>query len=352
MTDLSEEYGRIVNNVTMAMPHSGVVRAARDQANYILQPRDLSVRAIPSSRCACKGPKSDQRPQGLGEYHIQASVPSPVVNVLCAELTEEELVPMVYPLWPAPYNNGTMPNSTTWPNDFNLNTPVNLTNTTVDDLFNFDDIQTHPIFPKIPLPFNTVFNYSNTYGQDAVYILATSEANTYTMCSLRTALTPNCSTEYHSSMSGGNLSTHCDDPNDDLAYIKSNPHAPRGLWVKDWVSVASQWGSAISLNDGISDAKSTNARLLTQLIPTTSALDVKLPSISEALAVLAGNSLLLSAIDSPFAPFWNYSVDPPPVKPIYQSFNARIRSQNYASGGTNAWVSTYFYYFLLICISS
>ena len=33
-----QEYGRIVNNVTMVFPHSGVVAAARDQANGILQP--------------------------------------------------------------------------------------------------------------------------------------------------------------------------------------------------------------------------------------------------------------------------------------------------------------------------
>lgn len=43
MTQLSANYKRIVNNVTMAMPHSGVLDAARDPRNGIVQPQDLSV---------------------------------------------------------------------------------------------------------------------------------------------------------------------------------------------------------------------------------------------------------------------------------------------------------------------
>lgn len=40
---LSEQYQRIVNNVTMAMPHVGVVAAALDPLNRIIQPSDLNV---------------------------------------------------------------------------------------------------------------------------------------------------------------------------------------------------------------------------------------------------------------------------------------------------------------------
>ena len=43
MTNLSEQYQRIVNNVTMAMPHAGVVAAAMDPINGIIQPSDLNV---------------------------------------------------------------------------------------------------------------------------------------------------------------------------------------------------------------------------------------------------------------------------------------------------------------------
>ena len=44
MTITSNKYERIVNNVTLAMPHAGVVAAARDPINNILQPQDLNVR--------------------------------------------------------------------------------------------------------------------------------------------------------------------------------------------------------------------------------------------------------------------------------------------------------------------
>lgn len=39
----SKKFGRIINNVTMAMPHAGVSAAARDPSNNIIQPKELSV---------------------------------------------------------------------------------------------------------------------------------------------------------------------------------------------------------------------------------------------------------------------------------------------------------------------
>ena len=43
MTTLSHYWNRTVNNITMAMPHPGVLQAAQDPINSILQPQDLSV---------------------------------------------------------------------------------------------------------------------------------------------------------------------------------------------------------------------------------------------------------------------------------------------------------------------
>ena len=43
MSLLSAQYQRTVNNVTMAMPHAGVVAAAMDPVNGIIQPSDLNV---------------------------------------------------------------------------------------------------------------------------------------------------------------------------------------------------------------------------------------------------------------------------------------------------------------------
>lgn len=55
MTALSEQWNRTVNNVTMAMPHSGILKAARDPRNDIVQPQDLSVSYSKSARLDSAG---------------------------------------------------------------------------------------------------------------------------------------------------------------------------------------------------------------------------------------------------------------------------------------------------------
>ena len=270
---------------------------------------------------------------------MQASVPSPVVNVLCAELTLDEIRPMVYTEWEGFKHNSTMPNATTWPDGFNLTfSPHN--NTKVDDLFEFDDVQRHPVFPKLPQPYNTVFNVTKVFGPRAAYLLANSTTGNYTLCSIRAALTPNCSTEYNSTGSGGSLSIDCNSKNHRNYghFTPPNSSLHDGIWSQDYQTVISEWGTALSLNDGISDGKSSNARLLTQLIPSSEKLDPSLPSISEALAVLASCTLLLSSLDSPFTHYWNYSDTVNTLKqPQYQSFHGRLKTKAYQSGGNKAW---------------
>ncbi|KAL7773551.1 hypothetical protein CFE70_003516 [Pyrenophora teres f. teres 0-1] len=104
-TEVSRKFGRAINNITMAMPHSGVFAAARDQRNGILQPEELNSE---------------------GTYSLRASVPSPIVNVLCANMNKTELAPIVYDAWP---NNDTV-NVTTWGNlrvsETRLSQPIEL----------------------------------------------------------------------------------------------------------------------------------------------------------------------------------------------------------------------------------
>jgi hypothetical protein len=81
VTQLAEEDaygGRIINNVSMAMPHPGVYQAATAPHNGILQPDDLS---------------------GVGEYSIRAGVVSPSINVMCVNMDADELAPLVYTKW-------------------------------------------------------------------------------------------------------------------------------------------------------------------------------------------------------------------------------------------------------------
>ena len=281
--------------------------------------------------------------KGLGEYGIQASVPSPTINVLCASVKREELTPIVFSEWPA--GNGPATNLTGWPIDFDVpKYPQWLNKTPVDDLFGFGEKygRRAPVFPKLPIPYNTILNQTGWY-HDTVYVLAASATGEYTMCSLRVALTPRCSTRYHASLSRGNLSTHCEDPNDRLMYSKSHADATDGVIEKDWASVAAEWATSLSLGTGISDANASNSRLLSQLIPTGQDLDPSLPSIAEALAVLSGCTLLLSSTDSPFIHFWNYSTTVTVLPEAqYQAFHATLQTTEFASGGTDRWQGIFY----------
>ncbi|KAL8955031.1 MAG: hypothetical protein Q9183_006823 [Haloplaca sp. 2 TL-2023] len=306
----------------MAMPHSGVFSAARDPLNNLILPRDLS---------------------GLGEFDIKASVPSPTTNVLCASMTKEELTPIVYSEWPR--GNGTAMNVTNFPEGFDIPAwPEWLNRTAVDDLFEFGEKygRRPPTFPKLPKEFNTVVNTTGWFA-DSVYLLATTEKGNYTMCSMRSSLTTKCSTRYHASFSGGEMTALCDDGENELAYGNSYTNATDGVLVKDWQSVATEWIKSLSLGAGITDGKASSARMLTQLIPSSQALDPSLPSIAEALAVLSGCTLIESSTDSPFIHFWNYSTTVNTLEePQPQQFPAMLRTQDYASGGTQQWQGIFY----------
>ena len=70
--------GALINNISMAMPHPGVIQAAMDPKNNVMQPSELD---------------------GLGSYNIRASVPSGVIHVLCVTMSTAQLKPFVYELW-------------------------------------------------------------------------------------------------------------------------------------------------------------------------------------------------------------------------------------------------------------
>ncbi|KAL9129689.1 MAG: hypothetical protein Q9217_001931 [Psora testacea] len=257
-------------------------------------------------------------------------------------MTSKELSPMVLVDWPG--YNGTAPNATNYPNGYDIpRRPSWLNETSVDDLFAFGERhgRRHPVFPKLPKPYNTVLNATDMES-DSLYILITSPNTTYMLCSIRSWMSPNCSSRYHAGMSGGSMTAHCNNPNDRLAYHHSQPSATSGVTNVNWTTVAVQWALAVSLNAGIIDADASNARLLSQLIPTTRALDHNAPSIAEALAVLAGCTILVSGLDSPFIHYWNYSSPIDFGKAQYQAFNATVRSQDYSSGGIQHWQGLFY----------
>ncbi|GAB7352167.1 hypothetical protein MBLNU459_g2649t2 [Dothideomycetes sp. NU459] len=332
----AEVGGRIVNNVSMAMPHAGVPAAARDGINGILQPEDLD---------------------GLGVYSLHASVPSPVVNVLCVNMNASELTPIVYNEW----TNGSFDAPTWFSDQIGTVGPEFINNkTVVDDLFGWGPKYGHspPVFGKLPLNYNTILNNTGPYGREAIYLLGKGDpASDYVVCSIKALMTPHCSTRYNVSSAWATLEAICEDSEDQMQYIHSVTNATTGNATVnlDWVATAQDWSSSLSLDAGLTDGNASIARLLMQLIledeGTGPALSGQLPSPAEALSVMAGCTLLMGTQDSPFVPDWNYStpnshniLDPGQ----YQNFNATLRAQEYASGGSKGY--QHGFYIVLISV--
>ncbi|KAL4783584.1 hypothetical protein BJX76DRAFT_250838 [Aspergillus varians] len=333
MVGLSKKYGRIVHNVTAALPHGGIIAAANHRDNNLIQPRDQS---------------------GEGNYELEASVPSPAVNVLCVGMNATELAPIVYTEWP---NTTGKFDPVTWTTDVPDDVPnieVWRNRTVVDDIFGFGPDhpgQYAPIFGKLPKPHNTILNVTSPYSNGAIFLLGASPENIkpeYVLCSLKAKQSPLCSTRYTATASSSHLSTVCEE-NHPLQYSRRIPDVVDGVWANDWMYIASEWAFTLSLNAGITDGASANARLLMQFVPQTASLDPNLPSMSEALASLAANTLIMSSSNAPFVPFWNYTnaTDNILSEPVTQAFNATIRSVEYASGGTQGWQNVF--HPVLIC---
>jgi hypothetical protein len=330
ITELSLNHGRMVNNVTMAMPHAGIPAAAMDPKNDIRQPQEVS---------------------GEGKYSLEASVPSPAVNVLCVGMNKSELAPLVYSEWPNAQFNATAYSVS--PPDNIPNYPSWLNSTVVDDLFGFGQKygQRPPVFGTYPVSNNTILNTTGIWPADAIYLLGKPSISNpeYVMCSMRAKQTGTCSTRYDAASSGALLSSNCENTSNPLQYNHENPSFTEGMWSPDWKNVAAEWASAVSLGSGITASQASTERLIMQMMPSydpisqTYTLDPSLPSASEALAVLAGCTLILSSQNSPFVQGWNYT-EPPDMlsSPVYQHFPATLQAVDYASGGTEKWQGVFY----------
>ncbi|PGH15001.1 hypothetical protein AJ79_02681 [Helicocarpus griseus UAMH5409] len=347
MSELSHKHGRMVVNVTAAMPHAGLIKAARHPANSLRQPKDFN---------------------GLGEFDIQASVVSPVVNVLCAGMTADELSPIIYESWPNRINGSDNLDFSKWntgvPKDIPIY-PEPVNRTVVDDLFDFTDEFPPPIFPKLPSPFNTIVNGTKTehLGYAGHLLLTSPNYSTedkqfpkhnpeYTLCAIKAGLTTQCSTKYHATASGGRLEVVCDDPTDEMRYNKSKEkEMPLIDWSMNWENMATEWANSLSLGAGVSDGYASNARLLTQFTPTfdpktnTSSLSPTEPSSAEALAAMAASTLLMSTED---ASFHLENV----LKPTNETFKATLRVSDYYSGGAQAWQSIFYVVLVLVFLTN
>ncbi|GAP84675.1 hypothetical protein SAMD00023353_1102160 [Rosellinia necatrix] len=321
-------YNRVVNNVTLAMPHPGVYAAATDPINGILQPSELL---------------------GLGEYSIRASVVSPVVNVMCANVKKDEIAPLIYTEWPnAQTENTTIPGQLIgkegWWNDIPTASETNWLNKTVlDDFFRWGKKygRLPPVFPLYPADFNILTHASSQYAESLYVLAKNTNLTDYTLCDLRSWVTPKCSTAFDlSGTSGGHMKAHCEDVSDPNAYWRTNPSPGPPEPSGDWRGLAKEWGLAINLNGGTQNNNASNARILTNLILSgNTTLDPRLPSMAEALAVLASSTIVVSSIDSTFFPGWTYPPGNNQIIPggVYERFHAQVQTQQYTSAHTAAW---------------
>lgn len=94
--------------------------------------------------------------------------------------------------------------------------------------------------------------------------------------------------------------------------------------------------------------QASSARILSQFVVTGTNLSIKTPSMAEALAVLAGDTLILSGMDAPFTMFWNYSGNT--IEGSHQTFNASYRVQQYASGGNQPYQKPFYIVLFTVCI--
>ncbi|RAK72311.1 uncharacterized protein BO72DRAFT_389887 [Aspergillus fijiensis CBS 313.89] len=338
MKETSQKYKRMVNNVTAAFPHGGLYEAARNPRNGIRQPNGAT---------------------GDGKYILQASVPAPAVNVLCAGLSKEELEPIIYTEWPdhEPFN------STTWYTE----APAyyqSTNQTVVDEVFGFAPGTYHPapVFPIYPTEYNTIFN-AKVENSSALYLLGTAPTGhdpAYVLCALKAKQSGLCSAQYQVDSSGAELSTRCEDPTDTLQYSRRVPGVVEDNYDINWKSVGWLWLDAVSLGSGIAGEDASIERLLTQMVPAydnssnTASLNANVPSVAEAIAVLTSVTLMISSQDAPYVPFWNYSGYANQIlpSPVQQIFNATLQSSGYASGHAVNWQKSFYVVLVLAFLTS
>ncbi|KAK6347393.1 hypothetical protein TWF718_005232 [Orbilia javanica] len=321
-----------INRAVLAMPHPGVVAATRNTSlNDILQPDEIG--------------------SGYGSFIVKASVPNPIIDVTCVSVDSDN-VEWYIGSGPGNYSRNGSP-------DPRVQQVFNFTNnaTYFFDLATkqFPDTSDFaaPRFGAAPIAFNTVLN--SAIGDPSVYFLVRSPnvaplAGGYTMCGMKSFVTPNCSSEFQAFETGGNMTANCDLSNplafkEDLRRLGvatlENPiegkDPVRDNVQNDFRDVGQSVLVALSLGTGVTNSNASVARYLSQLALDTpiANLSDSRPSLAEALAVLLGNAIITSAVDSVFTTYFPYTPDVP--RPFKEYFNGQLATIEYTSGAGSGW---------------
>lgn len=229
---------RYISKVTMAMPHLGVIQAAQDPSNNLVQPTEVDG----------------------ASYNVIASVPSPVINVLCMTLHADDLKPFVYEFWPEHNSSYDLAG---WPHNFDYgNRSGYLNGTDFDDIFRwglqYGANRYPPVFPKLPIDYNTLSNDTTgmPWGRTAIYVLGKGpptspdgvpmEDTNYSLCQMEAGRTSRCSTHYNASASGAMIEAVCEDPNDMFQYGRGREENFEGnaTLSTEWPNIASEWANS------------------------------------------------------------------------------------------------------------
>lgn len=341
------EWSRIINNVSLAMPHPGVYTAAVNESmNHILQPSDLD---------------------GVGSYNVSGSVVSPAANVLCVNMSPDELAPLVYTAWPnanttaTGWGNQTEAFADDW---YDTEVPVLsptewLNSTVVDDIFGWGEKYDRrpPVFELYPADNNFYANDSMPSGASVYFIAKSRLMSNYTVCELHSWPAIQCSTRFDvSGMTGMTMSADCaqtvdssalQDPallaatNQD-AYVHHMTTGVATAPQPDWKFFAQGWITSLSLSGGLASSNSSLSRLLTESALREPALNASLPSLAEGFAALLANTLVTSSLDTPFVHYWSANETILPGAGELASFPARVRSQEYASWHAEKWQGVFY----------
>ena len=265
------------------------------------------------------------------DLDIDAQTILPMLNVLCAEATESELLPLSYNNWTN--HNVTSSNnlniSSTWRNS-----------TALDPIFGFQDNSPPPVFWRLPAIKNSILN-GNWNAMKAVYLLLAfagqNQTTDYNFCSLSMSFRGGCSSELSVSASSSTLKSNC--AAHDMSYdqpLHSDQYNPS----TSWPLFAYQWAEAVALDSGKGSPNAAAPALLAELALQGPTFDPKRPLLVEALAVLAGNTLLDSMVDAPFNGSWPYNQPSLPT-PVLQPIKARVIRSAYSSGGAASWENVF-----------
>lgn len=138
------------------------------------------------------------------------------------------------------------------------------------------------------------------------------------------------------------MRANCEDPSDTNVYSRSVPGIA-DIPSVDWKNMVDQWRLSMDLNGGITNNNASNARIMTNLILGGARYEPMLPSIAEALAVLAGSTLVIGSQLSTFRQYWDASYGSQLLeKGIYEAFNTTLKMQQYASSHTEGWQALFY----------